>query len=148
MDNTTGFKELAARLKALGPRAAKNTLRRAVAAAAAEIKKEAKNLAPVDTGEMKKDIQVKRERDQKDGPLAATYSVFVRTGKKSRASGKARNVDKDSWYWRQQEFGNSKMPAQPFMRPAFESKKEDAVRIIAEKLDEGIQKAARELASQ
>ena len=148
MANTAGFKELANRLRALGPRVAKNKLRRAVGAGATVIKKEAKVLAAVDTGEMKKDIQVKRERDQQGDLLSVTYSVFVRTGKKSRASGRSRNVDKDSWYWRQQEFGNSKMAAQPFMRPAFESKKEDAVRVIAEKLDEGIQTAARELASQ
>ena len=34
----------------------------------------------------------------------------------------------DPFYWRFIEFGTSKMRAQPFMRPAFESKKEPAVR--------------------
>lgn len=143
----TGFRELAEALKQFGPRVAKNSLRRAVSAAAAEIRNQARANAPVDTGEMKRDIQMKREKDQRSGPLAATFSVFVRSGKKSRLSGRSRDVQKDSFYWKFVEFGTSKMPAQPFLRPAFETKKEEAVRIIGEKLDEGIQQAARDLAN-
>lgn len=143
--NLTGFKELAKALRELGPRVAKNTLRRSVAAGATIIKTEARARAPKDTGEMAKDIMVKRERDTR-GEMAATYSVFVRSGKKSRLAGKGRNVQKDSYYWKFVEFGTSKMAAKPFLRPSFESKKEEAVKVIGEKLDEGIQKAAAELA--
>lgn len=145
MMNLTGFKELADALRELGPRVAKNTLRRAVAAGATVVRTDARSKAPVDTGEMRKDIMVKRERDTK-GEASAKYSVFVRSGKKSRLAGKGRNVQKNSFYWRFLEFGTSKMSARPFMRPAFESKKEDAVRIIGETIDAGIQKAAQELA--
>jgi HK97 gp10 family phage protein len=141
----TGFKELADALRELGPRVARNSLRRAVSAGAAEIRNDAKARAPVDTGEMRKDIMIKRERDTK-GEMAATYSVFVRSGKKSRLAGKSRDVQKDSYYWKFVEFGTSKMAAKPFLRPAFESRKEEAVKVIGEKLDEGVQKAARELA--
>ena len=143
----SGFRELAAALREIGPRAAKNTLRRAVSSGAVLVRNEARARAPVDSGEMKKDIQVKREKDQRDGPLSAKYSVFVRSGKKSRLSGRSRNVQKDSFYWKFVEFGTSKMAAQPFLDPAFQSKKEDAVKAIGESLDEGIQKAARELAN-
>ena len=93
---------------------------------------------------MAKDIQIKRERTE--GDHIASHSVFVRSGRKSRLSGKKRNVDKDSWYWFQQEFGNVKMPAQPFMRPAFESEKENAVDDIGAELDKRIQKEAADLA--
>lgn len=143
--NLSGFKELAAALRELGPRVAKNSLRRAVSAGATVVKNDARARAPKDTGEMAKDILVKRERDTK-GEMSAKYSVFVLTGKKSRLKGKGRNVARDSWYWRLVEFGTSKMAAQPFMRPAYDGKKEEAVKVIGEKLDEGIQKAARELA--
>ena len=142
-----GFAELAAAMRELGQRAAKNALRRAVSSGAVLVRNEARANAPVDTGEMKKDIQVKREKDQRDGPLSAKYSVFVRSGKKSRLAGSGRNVDKDSFYWKFIEYGTSKMAAQPFMRPAFEAKKEDAVQAIGKVLDEAIQKAARELAN-
>lgn len=142
----TGFREMAERLKQLPERVAKNALRRAVAAGAAEVRNQARANAPVDTGEMKRDIQQKREKDQR-GNFMAKYSIFVRSGKKSRLSGRARDVQKDSFYWKFVEFGTSKMPAQPFLRPAFEAKKEEALRIIGEKLDEGIQQAARDLAN-
>jgi len=140
----TGFKELADALRELGPRVARNALRSSVSAGAAVIRNDARNRAPVDTGEMKKDIQIKRERDAQ-GEMSAKYSVFVRSGKKSRLSGKSRDVQKDSFYWRFVEFGTSKMAAQPFLRPAFEAKKEDAIKAIGEKLDERIQKIAQEL---
>lgn len=142
---TEGFAELAERLKQLGPRVAKNALRRAVSSGAAVVRNDARSRAPVDTGEMKKDIQIKREKDER-GSFMAKYAVFVRSGKKSRMSGRARDVQKDSFYWKFLEYGTSKMPAQPFMRPAFEARKEEALKVIGEKLDEGIQKAARELA--
>lgn len=144
MMSLTGFKEFADALRHLGPRIAKNSLRRAVAAGATIIKNEALALAPKDTGEMAKDILVKRERDTK-GEMSAKYSVFVLTGKKSRLKGKRRDVQRDSFYWRFVEFGTSKMAAHPFMRPAFESRKGDAVKAIGDKLDDGIQKAAAEL---
>ena len=143
-----GFKEMAERLKQLAPKVAKNALRRAVAAGAAVVRNEARTRAPVDTGEMKKDIQQKREKDQRGGDFAATYSVFVRSGKKSRLSGRARDVEKDSFYWRFIELGTSKYTATPFLAPAFDATKEDALKAIGEKLDEGIQKAAQELAGQ
>jgi HK97 gp10 family phage protein len=144
--NLTGFKELAAALRQLPQRVAKNGLRAAVGAGAAVIRKEARVRAPKDTGEMTKDIQIKRERDTSGGDtFTARYSVFVLTGKKSRLKGKRRDVQRDSYYWRFVEFGTSKMPARPFMRPAYETKKEDAVKAIGAKLDERIQAVAREL---
>jgi HK97 gp10 family phage protein len=144
--NLQGFKELADALRELGPRVARNGLRAATSAGAVLIRNDARARAPVDTGEMKKDIQQKRERDTK-GEMSAKYSVFVRSGKKSRLSGKARNIQKDSFYWKFQEFGTSKMPAQPFMRPAFEAMKEAAVARVGEVLDERIQKEAQRLAN-
>ena len=144
--NLTGFKELAAALLELPKRVAKNGLRAAVGAGAGVIRKEARVRAPKDTGEMAKDILIKRERDTSGGDtFTARYSVFVLSGKKSRLKGQKRNVQRDSYYWRFVELGTSKMAAQPFMRPAYEGKKEEAVKVIGEKLDQRIQAAAREL---
>lgn len=139
-----GLKELAAAMRELPDRVAKNALRRAVSAGAIVVRNEARARAPVDTGEMRRDIQVKRERNSA-GQMVATYSVFVRSGKKSRLAGKKRNVQRDSYYWRFVEFGTVKMAAKPFMRPAFESKKEAAVTQIAAVLDQGIKTAAAQL---
>ena len=141
--NLSGFRELAAALKELPQRVARKHLRGSTSKGARVIRNEARSLAPKDTGEMAKDIMIKRERSE--GDHVASFSVFVRTGKKSRLAGRARDVDKDSYYWRFLEFGTAKMPAQPFMRPAFEAKKEEAVDAIGEELDRRIQKEAADL---
>ena len=145
-----GFKEMAERLKQLGPKVARNTLRRAVSAAAAQVRNQARENAPVDSGTLKRAIAIKREKDKQGGPFAATYSVFVRQAKNGSAGQK--NVTAygkfDAYYARWIEFGTSKMPAQPFLAPAFDSVKEEALKTIGEKIDEGIQKAAAELAGQ
>ena len=130
--HVAGLRELQDKLRTLAPNIARNGLRAAVSSGAALIRNEARLKAPKDTGEMARDIQIKRERDSTD--FRALYSVFVRSGKKSRLSGKGRNVGKDSYYWRFVEFGTCKMAAKPFMRPAFEAKKEEAVLAIRDKL--------------
>jgi len=142
--NITGGKELAKALRDLGPRVGRKHLRAATSKGAAVIKKKARELAPVDTGEMRKDIQQKREKTA--GDHIASYSVYTRSGKRSRLSGKARNVDKDSFYWKFVEFGTAKMEAQPFMEPAYQSEKENAVDEIGGELDKRIQKEAADLA--
>lgn len=142
--NLTGFAEMAKKLREFGPKVGRKHLRAATSKGAAVIRKKARELAPVDTGEMRKDIQQKRVKTE--GDHIASFSVYTRSGKRSRLSGKARNVDKDSFYWKFQEFGTAKMPAQPFMRPAFESEKENAVDEIGAELDKRIQKEAADAA--
>lgn len=143
--NLQGFKELAEKLKQLGPKVAKNGLRRATSAGAAIVRNDARKRAPVDTGEMKRDIMMKRTKDAKGGPtVGSNYVVYVRSGKKSRAAGKKRNVDRDSYYWKFVEFGTAKAPAQPFLRPAFEANKAAAVTAIGDSLNTTIQAAAQE----
>lgn len=116
-------------------------MRGAMAAGAVIIRNEARQLAPKDTGELIKDILIKRAK-QTRGTNGLEYHVFVRTGKKSRLAGKKRNVSRDSFYWRFQEFGTSKMPAHPFMRPAFDKKKEEAAEAIRAYLAARIEKEA------
>lgn len=141
--NVQGFKELAAALKQLPKNVARKHLRGATAKGATVIRKKARELAPVDTGEMRKDILVKRERSE--GDHVAKYSVFVRSGKKSRLAGAKRDMHKDSFYWKFLEFGTAKMAARPFMRPAYEAEKEAAVDAIGAELDKRIQKEATDL---
>ena len=55
------------------------------------------------------------------------------------------NLSQDAWYWRFVEFGTVKMPARPFLRPAFEGKKREAVQAIKTRLSERIEQALQEL---
>ena len=51
----------------------------------------------------------------------------------------------DAWYWRFVEFGTVKMSARPFLRPAFDMKKHEAVTAIKTRLAQRIEQAAQEL---
>lgn len=75
-----------------------------------------------------------------------TYIVGVRKGKKYRNQGKKGNLSQDAWYARFVEFGTSKMAARPFMRPAFEAKKGDAVAAIKAYLERRIPAEVTKLA--
>lgn len=52
----------------------------------------------------------------------------------------------DPFYWRFVEFGTSKKPAEPFLRPAFEAKKEAAAQAIVPALAAKIELEAQKLA--
>jgi len=50
-------------------------------------------------------------------------------------------------YWWLVEFGTSHAPAQPFMRPAFERKKGEAMRVVTESLRKGLAAIVNKLQS-
>ena len=129
-----GLRELNATLKKLEDRTQKRILNRAVNAGAVVIRNEARQNAPQDTGKLKRNIITAKRRAQKG---QAVYAVSV------RRKGKAED-SRNAFYGYFVEFGTSKMTARPFLTPAFEGKREEAMRQIAKTLGEGIDKAAKE----
>lgn len=152
-----GLRELTRALNELPDRVAKNGLRAAVYAAARVIRTEARQRAPVaerpmrpnqpKPGTLRRAIIMKHLREQ-SGRHRQTFAITVRRGKKYRNQGKKKNLSQDAWYWHFIEFGTTKMAARPFLRPALESKRLQAVSAIKNKLLERIQLEARRLASQ
>ncbi len=138
----TGFKELAAALRELPQKVARNALRSAVNAGATKIRKQAQQNAPMDSGLLKKNIYQRQIREA-SGPERQTFAVGVRSGRARNKDGSKKELP---YYWRFMEFGTSKLPAAPFLRPAFDAQKDAAIQAIADKLDERIQKYAVELA--
>jgi HK97 gp10 family phage protein len=150
-----GLDQLAKALRELPKRVARNGLRAAVYAGAKVIRDEAKVKAPVATaplgsdqpppGTLKRSI-VMKQVPELSNEQKQTFFVTVRHGKKYRKQGKNGNLSQDAWYWRFVEFGTVKMAAKPFLRPAFEGKKLEAVDAIKTRLAERIEQAAQEVA--
>ena len=132
-----GLKELEQKLLSFGDKLARNGLRAAVAAGARVVVKEARANVPVDTGTLKKAIYQKQIREE-SGNTQQTFYVGARHGKKEQAKGR------DAWYFPFVEFGTEKMPARPFMRPACESTKDEAIEAIKSRLAERVEKLAGE----
>jgi HK97 gp10 family phage protein len=137
-----GLQELGERLRLMKSEVSLKIGRQAVNAGAQVIKKQAIANAPiwpkphklegvmVPSGNLKKNIVVKKIKS----PLVAEYIVTVRGKKKDAYAAR---------YGRLVEFGTVKMAAEPYLRPAFDSKKSEAVEAIKAKLIAGIEKAER-----
>lgn len=149
-----GLKELQEALNQLPEKIQGRPVRSAVGAAAKVVMDEARRRVPVDSGQLKKAIYRGRSRSM-SARGKETYVVAVRKGKAKYANtqknrrlnrvGKNYQTRGEAYYWRFLEFGTAKMPARPFLRPAFESKKEEAVMVLQQKLLEAIDKTARSL---
>ena len=109
-------------------------LRKATFAAAAVIRNEAIERAPIRTGNLKSHIAIFK----RPGAInTASYAIGVRPIKLNkkiknvlrilRKAGTPISIEGNPYYWRFVEFGTEKMRAHPFLRPAFESKKETAI---------------------
>lgn len=134
-----------------------STLRSAGVAGAAVFRDEAKRnaLAHRKTGVLHNNIIIKRAEEESDGARRQTYLVTVRTGKFGN--------DGDAFYWRfvefghrfvprkkkgkgwkahrkaaELEYGTASAPAYPFMRPAYESKKQEAAAAVQAELSRKI----------
>ena len=154
-DNIIGIADLTAKLKKLDGMS-KNTAAKMVASAGAVIRKEAKSIAQSKglrkTGSLIKNIAIKRERNVPQNTVQ--YNVGVRHG---RDFGKRKNVVKylavgrrgrivtrykdDPFYWRFLEFGTKHITARPFIAPALERKRTEAVKAMEAVLDKEILKA-------
>lgn len=149
MVNVEGLAELRAALRELPQRIARNALRGAVSAGAAVIRKEAKARAPLYTGKVAdghpppgtlKRAVYQKQINELSSLTNQVFFVGVRHGKKYQKQGKKGDKSQDAYYWRFVEFGTSNMAARPFMRPAFEAKKNEAVAAIKTYLTDRIAK--------
>jgi len=126
-----GMSELNKQLKALGPRIEKNILRGGVRAVAREIANDAKANVPADTGNLRRNIVVRGFRGQRTrGKNRDTVRAGVvireegKRGKIVRGEGGALGIkvlrQNNAFYWRFVEYGTKRMPARPFLRPAYD----------------------------
>lgn len=151
-----GLTQLNATLRALPERLEKNVVLGALRAAAQVIRKDAMARVPVlqnphpnrKPGTVRRAITVRRSRTTKNSVyvgVAGLSRKSIAAFKASGAQNGAVNPD-DPYYWIFLEFGTAKMPAKPFLRPAFEAKKFEALRRFEEYLKKRLVKEALKLA--
>lgn len=133
-----GLRDLGVRLSRLSSDVANKACRSATNAAAQVVKKPAISKAPSDTGNLKKNIIVRRI-PKGETNLTSEHIVTVRQGKLTDKQ-KQRGI-KDAFYARFVEFGTVKASPKPFLRPAFDENKSKAVTAMADKLKQRIDKA-------
>lgn len=140
-------------LKGLPDKLARKYLRKGVARMGRVVRDGIRAKVPVRTGLLKRNVIYVRSR-RNSGPGRESYSVMIRTKKKKFVDnrrnrrlarvGKTYTVEGDAYYWKFLEFGTSKLPARPFMRPGFEATKGLAVDALQQVLKEALGELAQE----
>ena len=135
-----GIKDVQRLLRTIAPNKARNLTRSTVHAVASELAKEARTLAPRDTGKLRKGIKAKRRRGRPD--------VF-----ESHVVIQQKQDENSIFYWRFVEYGTggtTPQPERPFVRPAFKrvesNVQEIFVRLFGKKLEQSLAREARRAA--
>ena len=116
-----GFRELEDKLSNLDEKL-KRALEEALEEIAEKIRDDAKDLAPVDTGSLRKSIRVEKEGELQVSVIAGDSGVInPRTG---------REVDYAGFV----EFGTSRMSPQPYMQPALKKNRDEILNIVKRKI--------------
>ena len=114
-----------------------------------------RSAALVTPGTLKKAIRVSRSKINKG--QRGLYEVIIRVKplkvkqiKKFKAeTGKMGALNpNDPYYWWWVEFGTSKMAARPFLRPAFNTTKDQQLARMRARMDSGLKLQARKIAQQ
>lgn len=133
-----GLKEMQRTLRSMPGKLGTRILMGGLRAGAREIRNEARQRAPVlrvptrsrKPGTVRDSIVVKTSKQDRYGVYVGIRKLKGKAiAQFKRDSGRAgsQNPD-DPYYWWQLEFGNRKMRARPFLRPAFDAKHGTAIR--------------------
>ena len=155
-----GFKELTRQLGALPDELHRKVVMQALRSGGRVVKSAAIANAKrfrggYSTGNISRNIAVLRDKDLRGG-ATSRFGVIVRVRRLSgkqiaafkQSTGQSSRANRsDPYYWWWVEFGTSKMRAQPFMRPAFDSTKTQQLAAIRNGLVDGLRKAAERIKS-
>lgn len=148
---TSGFTEFAAKLRSISSELGESALRSAAVAGGTLMRDDAIARAPEETGRLKRALYLKFI-DEKSSDTSAVYYVGIRRGKAAAAQDDdayyGRMVEFGHWYippkpkgvrWathRKQWVGKKWVPAYPFMRPAFDTRRLEVIQAMRERLQE------------
>jgi len=135
----SGLADIAKDLETLSRAENNKVLRDATRAGAEVLRQEVEDRAPVLTGKLKKNVVVVTQKGRRRGEIAS--GVHIRgvnpvTGNSDNKM-KASNP-RNAFYWRFVELGTSNMPAHPFVRPAFDTRQEEATQAALARMNQAI----------
>lgn len=134
----TGLEELEQQLQSLPQKFARKAIRDSLRPAAELIRKEMQQLARRATGWMAEHITLRVSSSGQDRGRAAIGFSAAHNPERHQTHVPGA-INEALW----NEFGTRKMAARPFIRPAFDAKKEEALELIIRKLREHLEEAAR-----
>lgn len=122
--------------------------REALTKAARPMLKAAKSLAPVRDRHLQKSLKVKISTFQRDEMIIATIGPDRQyRATRTDEEGNPQRV-RPVYYAHLLEFGTHRMPAQPYMRPAFDSTKGVSLKIYAGEIKAAIKRVAKRFRNQ
>lgn len=135
----SGLDEIARDLETLSRAENNKVLRDATRAGAEVLREEVIQRAPERTGKMKKNVVILIQKARRRGEISSGVhirGVNPRTGNSDNTM-KANNP-RNAFYWRFVELGTVNMPAHPFVRPAFDTRQEQAAQVAMERMNRAI----------
>ncbi|KMV33911.1 HK97-gp10 family putative phage morphogenesis protein [Franconibacter pulveris] len=135
----SGLDEIARDLETLSRAENNKVLRDATRAGAEVLREEVIQRAPERTGKMKKNVVILTQKARRRGEISSGVhirGVNPRTGNSDNTM-KANNP-RNAFYWRFVELGTVNMPAHPFVRPAFDTRQEQAAQAAMERMNRAI----------
>lgn len=135
----SGLNDIAKDLEALSRAENNKVLRDATRAGAEVLKEEVIARAPVRTGKLKKNVVVVTQKSCRRGEISSGVhirGVNPRTGNSDNTM-KANNP-RNAFYWRFVELGTANMPAHPFVRPAYDTREEEAASVAIARMNQAI----------
>ena len=135
----SGLDEIARDLETLSRAENNKVLRDATRAGAEVLREEVIQRAPERTGKMKKNVVILTQKARHRGEISSGVhirGVNPRTGNSDNTM-KANNP-RNAFYWRFVELGTVNMPAHPFVRPAFDTRQEQAAQAAMERMNRAI----------
>ncbi len=137
----SGLLDISGDLDALSKAENSRVLGNATRSAAAVIKDEAVRRAPRRTGKLAKNIVVLTQRTR-NGDISSGVHIRGRNPRTGNSDNKMKTKDsRNAFYWRFVELGTSEMAAIPFIRPAYDARQEEAVKIAFDTANRAIDEA-------
>ncbi len=134
----SGLQDIAKDLELLSKAENNKVLRDATRAGATVLRDEVEDRAPEKSGRLKKNIVVVTQRGRR-GEITSGVHIRGRNPVTGNSDNSLKTNDRrNAFYWRFVELGTSTSPAHPFVRPAYDTRVEEAANTAMARMNTAI----------